>query len=96
MWWALGNAKTGKNLAFLTPVIELLYQLHLLPHNKSGAVVVCPTRDVAFRYDNDYLDKSCCMILLDDDRWLISVNSGAIHHTTLVKTMHDFITTISY
>lgn len=50
----MGAAKTGsgKTLAFLIPAIEMLYHTHFSPRNGTGAIVVCPTRELAIQTHN--------------------------------------------
>ncbi|CAL9222568.1 unnamed protein product, partial [Arabidopsis halleri] len=45
----LGAARTGsgKTLAFLIPGAELLYHVRFTPHNGTGVIVICPTREFA-------------------------------------------------
>ncbi|GAA0168295.1 RNA helicase [Lithospermum erythrorhizon] len=47
----LGAARTGsgKTLAFLIPAVELLYHIQFTPRNGTGAVVICPTRELAIQ-----------------------------------------------
>ena len=47
----VGAARTGsgKTLAFLVPVIELLYRISFSPRNGTGAIVICPTRELAIQ-----------------------------------------------
>jgi ATP-dependent RNA helicase DDX10/DBP4 len=48
----LGAARTGsgKTLAFLIPLIESLYRnQHTLPQDGVGAIVICPTRELAIQ-----------------------------------------------
>ncbi|CDP03447.1 unnamed protein product [Coffea canephora] len=47
----LGAARTGsgKTLAFLIPAVELLYQTQFTPHRGTGAIVICPTRELAIQ-----------------------------------------------
>jgi ATP-dependent RNA helicase DDX10/DBP4 len=51
----LGAARTGsgKTLAFLIPLIETLYRNHhTLPQDGVGAIVLCPTRELAIQIFN--------------------------------------------
>ncbi|KAL1872471.1 hypothetical protein VTK73DRAFT_1468 [Phialemonium thermophilum] len=50
----LGKAKTGsgKTLAFLIPAVEMLRALKFKPRNGTGAIVVCPTRELALQSFN--------------------------------------------
>ncbi|XP_019437092.1 PREDICTED: LOW QUALITY PROTEIN: DEAD-box ATP-dependent RNA helicase 51-like [Lupinus angustifolius] len=47
----LGAARTGagKTLAFLTPAVELLYNIQFTPRSGTGVVVICPTRELAIQ-----------------------------------------------
>ncbi|XP_052181132.1 DEAD-box ATP-dependent RNA helicase 51-like [Diospyros lotus] len=47
----LGAARTGsgKTLAFLIPAVELLYHIHYASRNGTGAIVICPTRELAIQ-----------------------------------------------
>lgn len=47
----LGAARTGagKTLAFLVPAVELLYNAQFTPLKGTGAVVICPTRELAIQ-----------------------------------------------
>ncbi|KAL7123371.1 hypothetical protein ACP275_01G101400 [Erythranthe tilingii] len=47
----LGAARTGsgKTLAFLVPAVELLYNIHFMPRNGAGIIVICPTRELAIQ-----------------------------------------------
>ncbi|KAK6122494.1 hypothetical protein DH2020_043780 [Rehmannia glutinosa] len=47
----IGGARTGsgKTLAFLIPVVELLYQTQFSPRNGTGAIIICPTRELAIQ-----------------------------------------------
>ncbi|KAI3976459.1 hypothetical protein MKX01_008317 [Papaver californicum] len=47
----LGIAKTGsgKTLGLLIPAVELLYKKKFSPHNGTGVVVICPTRELAMQ-----------------------------------------------
>lgn len=47
----MGVARTGsgKTLAFLIPVIELLYHIKFKPRNGAGAIIICPTRELAIQ-----------------------------------------------
>eukprot|EP00127_Corallochytrium_limacisporum_P003559 Clim_evm42s150 gene=Clim_evmTU42s150 len=46
-----GQAKTGsgKTIAFMIPVIELLYKLKFAPRNGTGAIIITPTRELALQ-----------------------------------------------
>lgn len=50
----LGKAKTGsgKTLAFLIPVIEMLSAARFTPKNGTGAIILAPTRELAFQTYN--------------------------------------------
>ncbi|XP_074289948.1 DEAD-box ATP-dependent RNA helicase 27-like [Silene latifolia] len=47
----LGAARTGsgKTLAFLIPAVELLYNIRFTPRNGVGAIIICPTRELAIQ-----------------------------------------------
>ena len=47
----LGAAKTGsgKTLAFLIPLLEKLYSLKWSPDDGAGALVITPTRELAYQ-----------------------------------------------
>ncbi|XVE54597.1 hypothetical protein DITRI_Ditri03aG0094500 [Diplodiscus trichospermus] len=47
----LGAARTGsgKTLAFLVPAVELLYNVRFTSRNGAGAIVICPTRELAIQ-----------------------------------------------
>ncbi|CAH2085461.1 unnamed protein product [Euphydryas editha] len=47
----VGIAKTGsgKTLAFLIPVINFIYRLKYKPRNGTGAIILCPTRELAMQ-----------------------------------------------
>ncbi|XP_073057097.1 DEAD-box ATP-dependent RNA helicase 27-like [Primulina eburnea] len=47
----LGPARSGsgKTLAFLVPAVELLHHIHFTPRKGTGAVVICPTRELAIQ-----------------------------------------------
>ncbi|XP_010549152.1 PREDICTED: DEAD-box ATP-dependent RNA helicase 51 [Tarenaya hassleriana] len=47
----LGAARTGsgKTLAFLIPSVELLLKERFSPHNGTGVIVICPTRELAIQ-----------------------------------------------
>ncbi|KAK8740111.1 hypothetical protein OTU49_003043 [Cherax quadricarinatus] len=46
-----GTAKTGagKTLAFIIPVVELIYKLKFKPRNGTGAIIVSPTRELSMQ-----------------------------------------------
>ncbi|KAG2306159.1 hypothetical protein Bca52824_025907 [Brassica carinata] len=50
----LGAARTGsgKTLAFLIPAVELLFKEHFSPRNRTGVIVICPTRELAIQTKN--------------------------------------------
>ncbi|KAK8962020.1 DEAD-box ATP-dependent RNA helicase 27 [Platanthera guangdongensis] len=47
----MGVARTGsgKTLAFLIPVVELLHHIKFKPRNGAGAIIICPTRELAIQ-----------------------------------------------
>lgn len=47
----MGAARTGsgKTLAFLIPAIELLHNIHFMPRNGTGIIIICPTRELAIQ-----------------------------------------------
>ncbi|XP_009408700.3 DEAD-box ATP-dependent RNA helicase 27 [Musa acuminata AAA Group] len=47
----MGAARTGsgKTLAFLIPAVELLHNIHFMPRNGTGVIIICPTRELAIQ-----------------------------------------------
>ncbi|XP_020584973.1 DEAD-box ATP-dependent RNA helicase 27 [Phalaenopsis equestris] len=47
----MGAARTGsgKTLAFLIPTVELLYNIKFSARNGAGAIIICPTRELAIQ-----------------------------------------------
>ncbi|KAK8967222.1 DEAD-box ATP-dependent RNA helicase 27 [Platanthera guangdongensis] len=47
----MGSAMTGsgKTLAFLIPAVELLHNIKFSPRNGVGALIICPTRELAMQ-----------------------------------------------
>lgn len=47
----VGIAKTGsgKTLAFLIPLIQFVYNMKFKPRNGTGAIILCPTRELAMQ-----------------------------------------------
>lgn len=47
----MGAARTGsgKTLAFLIPAVELLYNIKFSARNGAGAIIICPTRELAIQ-----------------------------------------------
>ncbi|KAH0454106.1 hypothetical protein IEQ34_016030 [Dendrobium chrysotoxum] len=47
----MGAARTGsgKTLAFLVPAVELLYNIKFSARNGAGAIIICPTRELAIQ-----------------------------------------------
>ncbi|CAL9772915.1 unnamed protein product [Musa acuminata subsp. burmannicoides] len=47
----MGAARTGsgKTLTFLIPAVELLHNIHFMPRNGTGVIIICPTRELAIQ-----------------------------------------------
>ncbi|XP_042462303.1 DEAD-box ATP-dependent RNA helicase 27-like isoform X3 [Zingiber officinale] len=47
----MGAARTGsgKTLAFLIPAVEMLHNIHFMPRNGTGVIIICPTRELAIQ-----------------------------------------------
>jgi hypothetical protein len=54
---------SGKTLAYLIPAAELLYRVAFKPRNGVGALVICPTRELAMQARPSlYLFPVLCML----------------------------------